>query len=190
MYMKKILLIVVPAVLAVLVVGLINYYRADRKEREPTEASTSRVSAPWEWENPYTGRKVTIPGQWRKAKGEQVKDTLLALTNETGESVVYIIYETSAETMSLEEYVDVMKTANQKELGTGEFEVRSDKDGQEYYHAGGAKYFGDNLVNTSVRIWSDRPNHFWRSVSMTNSDYRELGFDAQQLVDLLVQSTK
>lgn len=188
--MKKILLIVVPAILAALVLGLVLHHRADRKNKVSTAAGVSQASSPWDWENPYTNRTATIPGDWQKAQGEQAQHTLLTLAHETGKSVVYIIYETSDNPMSLQEYVDVMKKSNQKELGVGDFEKRSDQDGKDYYYAGGAKYFGDDLVNTSVRIWSDRPDHFWRTVSMTNNDYRELGFDADKVLELLVQTTQ
>ena len=187
---KKILLFVVPTILIVLVLGLVIYHRADTKGRLQTVAPVPQANAPWVWENPYTSKKVTIPGEWHKAQGGQLQDTLLTLAHETGKSIVYIIYETSNGSMSLQEYADVMKASNQKELGVGDFEARTDQDGQEYYYAGGAKYYGDNLVNTSVRIWSDQPDHFWRSVSMTNSDYRELGFDAEKVLDLLIQTTR
>ena len=188
--MKKILLIAVPAILAALVLGLVMVNRSARSNRAPAGEAVSRSSVPWDWENPYTERKATIPGEWQQAQGDQAQDTLLTLTHESGKSVVYIIYETSDEQMSLQEYVDVMKQSNQKELGIGDFETRTDQDGQEYYYAGGAKYFGDSLVNTSVRIWSDQPDHFWRSVSMTNADYRELGFDAEKVLELLIHTTE
>ena len=184
--MKKSLYIAVPAVL----LALVMLHLANRKSQEQVVVSSSSDKPGWVWENPYTFNKVTIPGQWRKTQAKQVKDTLLALAHESGKSVVYIIYETSKNALSLKEYVDLMKTANHQELGTSDFEKRSDKDGQEYYYAGGAKYFGDNLVNTSVRIWSDKADHFWRMVSMTNGDYEELDYDAKQVEDLLYQSSR
>ena len=186
--MKKAFYLLTPII--VIFSMLVWLHLSADKAAKVTESPASKNASSWEWENPYTGRTVTIPGQWRKAQGEQVKDTLLTLSHETGKSVVYIIYETSAVPMSMQEYVNAMKNANTTELGTDDFETRTDKDGQEYYFAAGAKYFGDNLINTSVRIWSDRTDHFWRTVTMTNSDYRELGFDAQQVLDLLIQSTK
>lgn len=186
--MKKTLYILPPLIIILLVLAWLLL---------PADRATNQAGSPkpekdisWQWENPYTGRKVTIPGQWREARGEQLKDTLLALTHETGKSIVYIIYETSADSMSLQEYVNVMKDSNRTELGTEDFQARSDEDGQEFYLAKGGKYFGDSLVNTGVRIWSDRPDHFWRLVSMTDSDYRELGFDAEHVLELLIQSTK
>jgi len=186
--MKKALYLLPPVIAAIL--ALVWLQRTENQVVKESASPEPENISSWVWENPYTGRVVTIPAEWHKAEGKQIQDTLLALTHETGKSVVYIIYEESSETMSLQEYVDVMDKANQTELGTGDFEVRFDKDGLEYFYAGGAKYFGDSLVNTSVRIWSDHPDHFWRAVSMTNSDYRELGFDAEQVLDLLSQSTK
>lgn len=186
--MKKVIYILPPLVIVILV--LVWLQRPHNGELNQTTSPEPANTSPWVWENPYTGRKVTIPAEWRKAEGKQIQDTLLALTHATGKSVVYIIYEESADQMSLQEFVDVMNKANQMELGTGDFESRTDEDGQDYYYSGGAKYLGDNLVNTSVRIWSDQPDHFWRTVSMTNSEYRELGFDAEQVLNLLIQSTK
>lgn len=188
--MKKILVIFIPVILILLVLGLVLWPQGDRESKPKSAISVSRNNSSWVWENPYTSKKATIPGEWQKAQGGQLKNTLLTLAHVTGKSIVYIIYETSSSPMSLQEYVDVMKTSNNKELGTDDFELRSRQDGQEYYYAGGAKYFGDDLVNTSVRIWSDQPDHFWRTVSMTNSDYKELGFDADKVLDLLIQTTE
>ena len=188
--MKKLLFILVPAILIFTISGLFLLSRDNQQIKHGTGISVTRNNASWAWENPYTNKKVTIPGDWQKAQGGQLQDTLLTLAHTTGKSIVYIIYETSTDSMSLLDYVDVMKTSNQTELGVGDFEVRSDQNGQEYYYAGGAKYFGEDLVNTSVRIWSDQPDHFWRTVSMTNSDYKELGFDAEKVQELLIQTTQ
>lgn len=185
--MKKFLYIVVPATL--LALALFMWHLAGRKAHEQVVVSSSSNKPSWVWENPYTFKKVPIPGQWQKTQARQVKDTLLALAHESGKSLVYIIYETSEKPMSLKEYVKLMKKANTQELGTGDFKKRSDQDGRKFYYAGGAKYFGDNLVNTSVRIWSDKANHFWRMVSMTNGDYEELDYDARRVEGLLYQST-
>lgn len=182
---KKALYIVVPAAL----LALFMLHLANRNSQKQVEVSSSSDKPGWVWENPYTFKKVTIPGQWQKTQAKQVKDTLLALEHESGKSVVYIVYETSEKPMSLKEYVKVMKKANTRELGTSDFEKRSDKDGREYYYAGGAKYFGDELVNTRVRIWSDKADHFWRMVSMTNGDYEELDYDAKGVEELLYQTT-
>lgn len=149
-----------------------------------------KTGSPWIWENPYTYKEVSIPAEWQIAEGEQLQETLLTLTHETGRSLVYIIYEETVDPMSLPEFVEAMKAANQEELGTGEFNVDHDENGEEVYRSGGARYFGDILVATKVRIWSDEVNHFWRSIAMTNMEYKELEFETDRLIDILADSTK
>ena len=160
-----------------------------RKNPEVTP-STEYVLSAWTWTNPYTYTDVTIPPGWQEVTTDQLQETLLALSHQTGRSLVYLIYEETIEPISLDEFVEAMQPANQKELGTEEFKPEIFTDGQEYYYAGGAKYFGDNLVVTKVFIWSDQINHFWRAVSITNMEFKQLEYEADQLINILIESTK
>lgn len=152
--------------------------------------ASDNSSPPWLWENPYTYRKISIPGDWQVARSQELKETTLALSHRTGKSLVYIIYEAAVNPMSLHEYVEAMNAANEKELGTGEFAVNRSESGQDIYQAGGARNFDDNLVVTNVRIWSNDENYFWRSVSITDIEYREIEYDAEKIMDLLYESTR
>lgn len=186
---KKALYIFTPAIIIILVLVLL--YQLNKPGTEQQVVSfIERTGSPWIWENPYTYKEVSIPAEWQIAEGEQLEETLLTLTHETGRSLVYIIYEETVDPMSLAEFVEAMKAANQEELGTGEFDAVHDKNGEEVYRSGGARYFGDILVATKVRIWSDEVNHFWRSVSMTNMEYKELEFETDRLLDILADSTQ
>ena len=143
----------------------------------------------WVWENPMTFHQVSIPSVWRITEGEQVQDAVLALEHKSGKSLVYIINEEPNENMSLSDFVEALKLANQKELGTDEFELTNDEYGDEIFQAEGARYLGKSMVATQVRVWSNGPYNFWRTVTMTNSEYKALGFEAQNLVEILAEST-
>jgi|GEM_PF-3275463 len=46
------------------------------------------------------------------------------------------------------------------------------------------------MVGSRVSIWGNEPNIFWRSVMMTNLEYKELEFELKNLVEMLEESSK
>lgn len=186
--MRKKIYILVPTLLVF--VGILSAFIIKGSDQGGSGAISDETPvSDWNWQNPYTFKDVPIPGEWQIATGDQFEDTLLALSHNTGRSLVYLVYEVTLDPMSLEDYVEAMQASNREELGTEEFKVYRDEHGQEFYVAGGAKYFGDNLVVSKVHIWSNKADHFWRSVTMTNIEYREVEYDADHLAELLIDST-
>ena len=187
--MKKKFLLTAGIVILLVLLGL-GYYGLRQNEPVNVTVSQAGSSSPdWRWENPFTFRSISIPSGWQQANNEALESTVLALSHATGRSLVYLTYEEAIEAMTLEEYVDVMRTANNEELGTEEFSAVQDNQGREVFVSSGARYFSDNLVVTNIRIWSDQPNHFWRSVSITDAEYRDLEYRAVELLEQLASST-
>lgn len=173
-----------------MLLAIVSGYLADRNNPAPVTVSLPQMStSAWEWENPYTFRLVSIPADWQRASTDALSVTVLALSHATERSLVYLTYEETIDVMSLEEYVEFMRPANNRELGTEEFSTTLDEQGREVFVSSGAKYFDDKLVLTNIRIWSDQPSHFWRSVSITDAEYRDLEYRALDLLQRLEEST-
>lgn len=176
--------------LVLLIITLVWFYILTGKtEGDERADSDTAPTASWTWKNPYTFKQAVIPAGWSRIKTGQFQDAVLALQHETGKSLIYIIYDKPVNQMTLEEYIDAVKPMNQKEYGITEFTAATDKSGKEIYEAEGGKYMGDNLVGIDIRIWSDGSDSFWESVETTDMEYKNLEYNAKELVTALAETT-
>lgn len=177
-------------ILITLIAGALYVYEDNSSKKDmDTVITPDQDEQFWVWENPYTFKSVSLPTDWKVVEGEGVQEALLALQHRTGKSLIYILNEEGIEVITLEEYVESLTTTSQEELGFEQFEVITDEFGNDIYQGSGAKYLGENLVGTYIRIWSSETNHFWRAVAMTNMEYKSLEFSARELIQLLEGST-
>ena len=160
------------------------------KEITPKQTESNSDNTNWVWENPVTFKKISIPSAWQKAEGAGTEETLLTLAHQTGKSLINIINEETLEDISLADYVEALQDSNQQELGTSEFETIETIDGVQLYLSEGSRYINEKIVGSRVSIWSYEPNNFWRSMMMTNLEYKELEFESKKLVKMLEDSSK
>ena len=157
---------------------------------DPSDPSPEMViNEPWSWENPYSFESITILEGWRQTNSEQLQEAMLTLQHSSGRSLVYIMNGESLDNLSLEEYLDVIKPFLSSELGIDQFDTIEDPEMGQYAQASGAKYMGDTLAGTYIRIWMIGEREFWRSVSITNMEYKSLEYEARGLVELLMKSS-
>lgn len=142
---------------------------------------------PWTWKNPVTSGEVSIPSGWKQTENTVYEDALLTLTHNSGKSLVYISHKETSGDMSLYEYVAGMEGSTQDQLGIGQFEVVDNE--YRFYEAEGAELFGKVVAETRVRIWSDGGDNFWESVTITDQDYKDLEYEAMDVVELLMETT-
>ena len=185
--MKPLLMAVILVIIAAIVVSII--YRGDENRDQPLFVSGPSESRSWTWENPYTFKRVLVPSTWKQVTNPNLTDTVLTLQHESSKSLVYILYEEPVEYMTLSEYMDVIKPMNKTEFGIEEFDTAKDKNGLQYYYAESARYLGNNLVGIKVRIWNDGLNSFWETVQMTDIEYKSIEYDANELVEKLIETT-
>lgn len=186
--MKTIIVFVALAVIAIVVI--LGFQLTGNDTDKQVVDTTSAVSEPWIWENPYTFKQALVPAVWKQTENTKLQDTVLTLQHESGKSLVYILYEEPVDYMTLSEFIDVIKPLNQQEFGIDDFQEAKDKAGNNFYHAGSARYLGNSLVGIKVSIWSDGTNSFWEAVQMTDLEYKAIEYDAEEVVKLLIETTR
>lgn len=182
---KAVFLVTGFVVLVILVLIINRWILSDDDSLIPS--ASDNTDTHWTWTNPVTAGEVAIPSVWQKTEDKVNKEALLTLTHNSGKSLIYMVYETSSENMSLSEYAGGAKNSLQKGLGIDQFELRDEE--YRFYEAEGAELFGEVVAETRVRIWSDKGNRFWQAVVITDQDYRDLEYEAREIVDSLMETT-
>ena len=122
-------------------------------------------------------------------ENEQMQEAMLSVQHSSGRSLVYIMNEESLENLSLEEYLDAVKPQISSELGIDDFDIIEDLEIGQYAEANGAKYMGNTLAGTYIRLWLGDDREFWRTASITNMEYKSLEYEARELVEMLMISS-
>ena len=175
------------AALIVLAVTAVIAYRWYTAGNSPEGATFDRTRPAWTWQNPVTLEQITIPPEWTRAKGQNVQGSVLTLTHWTGKCLLYLVHEQSADDVTLAEFVAARKKEIMDELGIDKVESVTGKNG--YYQGVGAKLLGGVVADTQVRIWRGKPGNFWRAATITDSDYKNLEYEARNIFDLLMTTT-
>lgn len=156
----------------------------------PDQATEPTINESWVWENPYSFATITIPAGWQEAGSEQMEEAMLSLQHSSKHSLVYIMNEESLDDLSLEDYLEAIKPLISAELGIDDFETVQNPEAGHYVQATGAKYLGNTLAGTHIRIWSTGGRDFWRSVAITNMEYKSLEYEARELTEKLMDSSE
>lgn len=141
----------------------------------------------WTWKNPVTSGETSIPPDWKQTENTVYEGALLTITHKSGKSLVYISHEEVSGDMSLHEYVAGVEDSIRDQLGIDQFEA-VDKD-YRFYEAEGAELFGEVVAETRVRIWRSGGDDFWEAVTITDQDYKDLEYEAMDIINMLAETT-
>ncbi|MEX2524617.1 MAG: hypothetical protein WD750_06640 [Gammaproteobacteria bacterium] len=141
----------------------------------------------WTWKNPVTSGETSIQSGWKQTENTVYEGALLTITHKSGKSLVYISHEKVSGDMSLYDYVAGVEDSMQDQLGIGQFEAVDEE--YRFYEAEGAELFGKVVAETRVSIWRSGGDNFWEAVTITDQDYKDLEYEAVDIVNLLMGTT-
>lgn len=173
-------------VLVIVAAALIARLPDRDKESPAPAAALDSDGKQWSWENPVTGKTVTLPPEWRPAGDQGSGGALLTLSHWTDGSVVYLVHDETRYDLTLEEYADASQDALRRELGIDKIDCRSPQG--ESCSGEGAKLLGKTVAVTRVRIWRGRARSFWRAAAVIDPEYRNLMHDAGRIIERLQET--
>ena len=168
-------------IIAITVYGYVYFAEHERNRRKAPQGEE------WVWTNPITLETATIPATWQAAESGSTGGTEVTLQHWTGRSVVYLVHEQTDDELTLPEYVAARDDVIERELGIEE--VESTWGSSRYFQGQGARLLGNEVANTRVRIWRQDPTTFWRAAGISDTEYRELEYDAERIISLLMETT-